>query len=971
MPCKRKIGDLDAPSPSLPKEQSSTASPSDFFAVALFCGTGGLTYAMRRFFKDSIGVDVSNKPGKTRILSMDLRKPEHQAMVSEWCCSSQCLWVHFGTPCGTASRARMRRMSKRSHGPPPLRSDRFPLGLPNLSGVNLARVRSANILYRFSCELMIKLDSLGKIFTMENPWTSLFWVTPYWLKVANSCKTYMVELHYCMFGGKRKKHTALATNCEAVMELNVLCDEQHPHAPWTFSNGKFATSEEAEYPVEFCKQLACCVFHHLSKQFSFPDPSEKIAQLKAAAFPQMATGAQPSCPVPPLVSEFACVCSIHFCPAFTHVCDSKGNLLKCLNFSVGGALLCIPHGSRVLRVAKSSRGGGVPFCNSFNLSDIQIRPGRSLSNLQQPLREFQLVCNNGRVTFPGFESVCLTCKRNGKCTNVVQPSLEGDQVIFGIRWSEASFVQQAVSAGHPFNIFNGLADEVKEAIGKISSSHPAQIVLERKRKLAYWVNVAKDLEKLDTMNKMKASPERQNILKPKRIELLRRMITECGYADVGLPDDILRGFSLVGKVPQSKVLPKKFSPAVLPLSDLRGGARKAQQALRCSVTSSGDEATDTGLWEKTMTEVDRGWLIGPLPWESLHDTDVVSRRFSVNQNGKLRPIDDYSQSQVNATIHSFETASVDGVDFVCALFCFFIQSLQTEGRSSELVTRSLDLSSAYRQLTISEDSAQYAFVAVFNPNSASASVFRQVSLPFGSKAAVNAFIRCSRCIQWLAAKVFHIPLSCYFDDYVIASTPELAHNTQQTFGLLLDLLGWQYDKDGPKADVFSHHVTALGVTFSLASSKNRIVTVGNTEKRILEVCPMIDSILERKTLSLKEAQVARGRLAFCDAFVFGKAGKSALQEITAHAYARPAQKFISSRLTQALFKLKSRLQESPPRTMSCSLSETVYIFLMHHLTIIGMVVLVLSYLTSVALFLLGCRTCSVGKMFCPLHLKER
>ena len=139
-------------------------------------------------------------------------------------------------------------------------------------------------------------------------------------------------------------------------------------------------------------------------------------------------------------------------------------------------------------------------------------------------------------------------------------------------------------------------------------------------------------------------------------------------------------------------------------------------------------------------------------------------------------------------------------------------------------------------------------------------------------------------------------------------------------------MGWQYDKDGPKADVFSPHVAALGVTFSLASSRNGIVTVGNTEKRILEVCQMINSILERKTLSLKEAQVARGRLAFCDAFVFGKAGKSALQEITAHAYARPAQKLISSRLTQALLKLKSRLQESPPRTMSCSLTETVYIF---------------------------------------------
>ena len=33
--------------------------------------------------------------------------------------------MHFGIPCGTASRARLRRLSRKVHGPPPLRSSKY------------------------------------------------------------------------------------------------------------------------------------------------------------------------------------------------------------------------------------------------------------------------------------------------------------------------------------------------------------------------------------------------------------------------------------------------------------------------------------------------------------------------------------------------------------------------------------------------------------------------------------------------------------------------------------------------------------------------------------------------------------------------------------------------------------------------------------------------------------------------------
>ena len=50
---------------------------------------------------------------------------------------------------------------------------------------------------------------------------------------------------------------------------------------------------------------------------------------------------------------------------------------------------------------------------------------------------------------------------------------------------------------------------------------------------------------------------------------------------------------------------------------------------------------------------------------------------------------------------------------------------------------------------------------------------------------------------------------------MLASPPHLSENTDSAMRLMLSLLGWQFDESGPKADVFSPEVSALGVVFSL------------------------------------------------------------------------------------------------------------------------------------------------------------
>ena len=76
------------------------------------------------------------------------------------------------------------------------------------------------------------------------------------------------------------------------------------------------------------------------------------------------------------------------------------------------------------------------------------------------------------------------------------------------------------------------------------------------------------LEKRDAELKATASLDRLAILKPKKIALMQAMLEEEKYPDKDIAADILRGFDLVGGIPNSKVFPKKFSPAVISIQDL-------------------------------------------------------------------------------------------------------------------------------------------------------------------------------------------------------------------------------------------------------------------------------------------------------------------------------------------------------------------------------------------------------------------
>ena len=78
-------------------------------------------------------------------------------------------------------------------------------------------------------------------------------------------------------------------------------------------------------------------------------------------------------------------------------------------------------------------------------------------------------------------------------------------------------------------------------------------------------------------------------------------------------------------------------------------------------------------------------------------------------------------------------------------------------------------------------------------------------------------------------------------------------------------------------------MSQLGVQFGLGETCNGFLKVCDTERRIRETLSLLDDVVAKGTLRKREALVLRGRLAFCDAFLFGRLGKMALRDITKHA----------------------------------------------------------------------------------------
>eukprot|EP00435_Cladocopium_sp_Y103_P006748 s5076_g2.t1 len=408
---------------------------------------------------------------------------------------------------------------------------------------------------------------------------------------------------------------------------------------------------------------------------------------------------------------------------------------------------------------------------------------------------------------------------------------------------------------------------------------------------------------------------------PKRLLLLREMIKEEGYPDAGVFDELAYGTELVGTVPWTGVFDPAFKPAIITTQELLEQSDSSNKAISNSVRSSGDHEVDKIVFEKTLEERDAGWLRGPVQFSELADGSVLSRRFGLKQPNKVRLIDDLSRSNINSTVQTPEAPKPHSTDVVAALS---LALLQVAG-SRSLLGKTFDLKSAYRQLGIHPSSLSFSYIVCFDPVARRPAIFQMLAVPFGGSRSVYSFLRIVRVIWWMACKCLSVMWTNFYDDFVTFSWSDDASRTAASIELFFDLLGWQFAREGDKAQAFGPNFGALGIQIDISNFELGYVEFSNTEKRKAELQDLVSHILDSGELSHSDALKLRGRLQFADGQLFGRIGKLCLKEITSHAFQADSSK-IGSRLKTLLKMFSHYIQDGPPRRISGVTSECFYIF---------------------------------------------
>ena len=214
----------------------------------------------------------------------------------------QLSFVHMSPPDGTCSRARERaRRGVPGGGPPPLRSDDFPLGFPDLSErlpSHVARVEAENDVCQACTTIAEDLLSRSVAFASGAPRDSLLWKIPHMKALISKPTVSRVDFQHCMYGGSHSQWTSFHFAPAGLFDgLAIECDGSHKHESRSrLPDGTFSSALVTVYPQDLCDAMRNHLLSALNLSELQPLPVQRARGSPLAAPPRddrAASGLQP------------------------------------------------------------------------------------------------------------------------------------------------------------------------------------------------------------------------------------------------------------------------------------------------------------------------------------------------------------------------------------------------------------------------------------------------------------------------------------------------------------------------------------------------------------------------------------------------------------------------------------------------------------------------------------------------------
>ena len=875
-------------------------SSFNYMAIELCCGSAGLSRALCDVGMHAIGIDhLHNKlKPKAPVFIADLSSNEGQLSAMSLVNRCKPYIIHSGPPCGTSSRARERPIPKHLKlkgvpEPRPLRTDQYPLGVPTLAGTDLLRVQSANSIYSFVLELFIDRHSKGLKFSLENPSTSIFWMIPAAVSLQNMPGVYVYDFQQCCHGGQRPVWRRWVTNVQQLESLVSRCpgeSDVHKHVAFRIHKDsgrwRFDTADEAAYPRTLCLLYAEAVkkshVEQLSPDIETPPDntvddehrlSEEEHKLKKAKTRASVGIFVRGNRFPPLISEF----SDRF---WTEVSGEAGDIIDVANG----------------RKARILKGNGV--------STARHEP------------------NAGNASTSSGEHL--------RCLGVFRTPQE--------------FIEQAKKIRHPIDLPSFLPEGLLRNVFFLLTTPALDVSKDRLYKLQQIRKWSVELEEKNKEIFASMNPVQAAVSKGKHFALLDKILSHIGYPDTKVVTDIIKGTVFTGEIPESGVFPRRYKPADFTVEEVLRASPFSKKWVLDHTSSTGDAEIDQAVWEETLEEEKRGWLSGAMEVKDLQalvgDRFVVARRFGIRQGGKFRNIDDYSVSGANGTVTSVEKLDLLGTDELFAALKTIVQAVKDDGSVQVSLPsgdqlhgkippgmlpeiartwkgKTFDLKSAYRQISVCQDSSNlpFAIVSVFNPVLKRPELRLQYATPFGSVSSVYLFNRIARAI-WAIGVWLRIVWVNFFDDYPTVEPESSVASAELTVRAMCMILGWELQLDPAKNKSFAEAFNMLGIVTCLKDLPTGIARAANKEGRISDIVSIIDRILETGICPKPLIDELRGKCQFSMAQMSGRIAAGPVSGLSEHQYRSKTEK-ISEQTRLVLLRLKDAVSMAGPRELRC------------------------------------------------------
>ena len=395
------------------------------------------------------------------------------------------------------------------------------------------------------------------------------------------------------------------------------------------------------------------------------------------------------------------------------------------------------------------------------------------------------------------------------------------------------------------------------------------------------------------------------------------------------------------------------------------------------------------MYKITLDEVEEGLMAGPFSREEIEeqvgDQWIAARRFGLKQENKIRPIDNFAEYMVNDAFGSKEKVELLSVDHVVAWGRAWLGAISEDGTFlvkdnqgatwyckahtdwtreewRKLRGRITDLANAYKQVPASPKDKALGIIAVQDPDSFVVNLFRAWSLMFGETAAVYAFLRISRALSTLAARLFDLVIVEFFDDFTQLEADKSTASAWATMEAMLKLLGWDISMKESKRKPFAEKFETLGVAINFHKADEEMIEISNKAGRLESIECAVEAVVSRDKMGFKEALSIKGKVGYAEGQFYGRVAAPTCRLLSKWASAGD-DKNLTDEMRIGLVTLMHTLLAAKPRLVKMIRDVLpIVIFTDGACEKDG---------TSIGgiLFEQGCRPLAFGAMMCPSVVK--